>query len=983
MNHREGYQGNILLKPTNVPVAFTQEQVQEYIKCAQDPIYFIKKYVKVIHVDRGLVDFDLYQYQEELVTKLDDNRFVICKFGRQTGKSVTVAAFFLHYIMFNANKVTCILANKLATAKEILDRIKRMFENLPSWLQQGVKEWNKTSIVLENDSKVIASATSLSAVRGMSINMLMIDEAAFIPPNQIEEFYTSVFPTISSGADTKVFLVSCVVGTTHVFTDKGIKTVESFVNKDKPENPILGYEIDEYKVHGRTKLNNGNIMVNSGIAKTLKFTTTSSELECSLNHKLWACKDGNYGWYKASELTEDDYISIKYGMETWGDNDDISDYDYTPSSKEHNAFIPPKKVTEDIAYFMGLFLAEGYARKMLSENGDVRGGQVVISCGDDLSETMNKLGLKWSLKDQDLHYCINSKSLLMFLEYLGIDINLKAKEKIIPDKILSWSRKNLSAFLRGYFDGDGCVERERKRISVVSASETMVKQIRMILLNMGILSSKYKTIIPPSKIVKVHSTVYSLVLNHKNSQLFKDNIGFSLDRKRKIMESNINYVNRYDKEDVVPNIRDIFESKNISYDKKELAKKTRNLNRDRCFDIISADDAKKIHNILDKNIKWEKIKKIENSENVVYDFSLDHIENDFWCHSVLYNGIIGHQTPNGMNFFYKMWEDAIEDRNDYCPMEVTWDKVPGRDEEWKQNQIRQLGQMKFDQEHEGHFLGSTNTLISGPVLRSLVPRAEKYSIDSLSVLEDPREDRTYCLVADVSRGAGIDFSAFLVIDITEVPYRIVARYRNNFIPPLVYPDVIYRTASKYNDAWILVEVNDAGGQVVDGLYNDYEYENLITVSNRGRKGQVADSGFGANVNLGIKTSPQVKRIGCQALKTLVEDQKIIVDEYDTIFELSTFIARGKTFEADIGSHDDLAMCLILWAWLTTQPIFKELTNDDIRELLYKERMQRIEDDMTPFGFIDDGRNEETFVDNEGTRWTTFDQDKIDSDWGTF
>jgi len=202
------YLGNPNLKAKGVNVDFTTEQIGEYLKCQQDPIYFIKKYVKIVHLDRGLVNFDLYDFQEHIVNTVHDNRFVICKLPRQSGKSTTTIAYLLHYVLFNAEVSVAILANKQATARELLHRLKLAYEHLPKWLQQGVEQWNKGTIELENGSRILASATSSSAIRGSSFNLIFLDEFAFVPHEVADEFFSSVYPTITSGETTKVLMVS-------------------------------------------------------------------------------------------------------------------------------------------------------------------------------------------------------------------------------------------------------------------------------------------------------------------------------------------------------------------------------------------------------------------------------------------------------------------------------------------------------------------------------------------------------------------------------------------------------------------------------------------------------------------------------------------------------------------------------------------------------------------------------------------------------
>ena len=529
----ETYLGNPNLKSVGVPVEWTEESLQEYVKCEDSPEYFIENYVQIIHVDKGLVPFNMYPYQQEMIRKFTDNRFVICKMPRQTGKSTTIIAFLLHYILFNESVNIAVLANKGAVARELLSRLQLAYEHLPKWLQQGVVVWNKGNIEVENGSKVIAAATSSSAVRGSSFNIIFLDEFAHVPSNIAEQFFTSVYPTISAGESTKVLIVS---------------------------------------------------------------------------------------------------------------------------------------------------------------------------------------------------------------------------------------------------------------------------------------------------------------------------------------------------------------------------------------------------------------------------------------------------TPLGMNMFYKMWIESEEGRNDYVPIEVHWSEMPGRNEKWKQETIRNTSETQFTQEFECEFVGSTHTLVSPSKLRTMVFQSPLYQQQGLDVYEEPHTSKTYALIADTARGRGVDYSAFSVFDVSEVPYRQVAKYRDNQISPLLYPNVIYHTGNKYNTAHVLVEVNDIGSQVADTLHYDLEYENIMIITMRGRAGQQIGGGFAKNIQLGIKTSKQIKRIGCAALKDMIECDKLLIPDFDTIQELTTFAARNNSFEAEEGSHDDLAMTLVIFSWLVQQRYFKEMTNLDIRQKLFQDQMDVLEQDMLPFGLIDDGLAEETFKDNDGQTW---------------
>jgi len=329
-------------------------------------------------------------------------------------------------------------------------------------------------------------------------------------------------------------------------------------------------------------------------------------------------------------------------------------------------------------------------------------------------------------------------------------------------------------------------------------------------------------------------------------------------------------------------------------------------------------------------------------------------------------------TPHGMNMFYKLWVDAEEGRNSYVPIEVHWSEVPGRDEKWKAETIKNTSESQFNTEFECEFLGSIDTLITPSKLRTLAYREPIQSNAGLDIHESPVEGKTYVLTADVSRGTSNDYSAFIVVDVSQVPYKIVAKFRDNELKPLIFPSKIYDVARAYNQAFVMVEVNDIGEQVANALQFDLEYDNLIMASMRGRAGQVLGGGFsGGKAQLGIRTTKSVKKIGCSNLKQLVEDSKLIVEDYDVINELSTFIVKGPSFQADEGCNDDLVSCLFLFAWATDQTYFKELTDVDIRKTMMAEQQDMLEQDMAPFGFIVDGLEDENIgemVDEYGTRW---------------
>jgi hypothetical protein len=529
------YLGNPNLKKANVAVEFTEENVLEFVKCKSDPVYFAKNYIKIVSLDHGEIPFKMYPFQEKLINNFHENRFNICRMPRQTGKSTTCVSYLLHYAVFNDNVNIAILANKASTAQDLLSRLQFAYEKLPKWMQQGIVSWNKRSLELENGSKIIAASTSASAVRGGSYNVIFLDEFAFIPNHIADEFFASVYPTISSGKSTKVLIVS---------------------------------------------------------------------------------------------------------------------------------------------------------------------------------------------------------------------------------------------------------------------------------------------------------------------------------------------------------------------------------------------------------------------------------------------------TPKGMNHFYRIWHDAERGKNEYIPTDVHWSEVPGRDDKWKAQTIANTSEQQFKVEFECEFLGSVDTLVSAAKLRSLVYDDPIKSNAGLDIYEEPQKDHNYVVTVDVARGVEKDYSAFTICDATSFPYRLVAKYRDNQIKPMLFPSIIKDLAVAYNKAYILVEVNDIGEQVGQILHMDLEYDNVLMCTMRGRAGQLVGQGFsGKKSQMGVKMSKNVKKIGCMNLKTLIEGDKLDIKDYDTISELTTFIQKANSFEAEDGCNDDLAMCLVIFAWLIAQPYFKEMTDNDVRKRLYEEQKNQIEQDMAPFGFISDGLDGgESFIDEDGDRW---------------
>lgn len=315
-------------------------------------------------------------------------------------------------------------------------------------------------------------------------------------------------------------------------------------------------------------------------------------------------------------------------------------------------------------------------------------------------------------------------------------------------------------------------------------------------------------------------------------------------------------------------------------------------------------------------------------------------------------------TPNGMNnMFYKVYQDCKKKKGQFRLMEIEWYEVPGRDDEWRKKMIDTIGRRKFDQEFSCSFLGNEGSLIPLDVLERISVRTPIKEIEGLYIYEEPQEDHIYVITVDVSRGSGLDYSAFSVIDVTSTPYTQVACYYNNEIPSMVYPHVIHEVGCRYNYAHTLIELNDAGCQVADILAHDLEYVSMLWVGNSGKGGQQVGNPNSAKP--GVKTTKPVRTVGCSNLRLMMEQEKLEIWDKNTFAEMTAFVAKGDRYEADTGAHDDLMMTLVLFAWLIEQPYFADLTNKRTREDLVSDRLKKLEEAMIPFGFFDDGKNGHT------------------------
>lgn len=798
---------------------------------------------------------------------------------------------------------------------------------------------NKKIIDIQDNGKVeLYDLLEVENGHHYTANNIENSNCAWISKTVWDKFWTSTFPTISSGKNSKLILVSCVSKDTMVITQEGIKTVESFIQKENDG----AYIVPEYSVLGKDKFNNGSIMVNSGRVPTKIIKSPHSELECSFEHKLWACKNGRYDWYKSSELEVGDYISIQYGMNVWGNNDSIN-FDYTPYDNWRNKNVYKfDKITPDLAYLIGLYIAEGYIDKY----------RMCITCGDDISNVFDRLGIKYACLD-GIHYTVSSLALCEMFRHLGFDTSKKAKEKEIPERLFSMSKENIVAMLQGMFDGDGCSTTDGG-VLYYSTSKKLIKQIQMLLNNLGILCGWRSHMARPTKKVKVTSLVYTIELNRNMSKLFYDIVGFQLERKQRNKVILEDYYHTRDSLDIIPNSANLIRKYHLSVKCKTfLRKKSKNIQRKKMLEIKDFIDDEYWNtfydNVISEHIYWEKITKIEESENYVYDFSLNDIPNDKFCHSVIYNGIIGHQTPNGRDHFYDFWKNAIDGKSDMYPMEVNWWDVPGRDEEWRKNILKNITQEQFNVEYGNSFDASSDTLISpdmfGRLERNIID--PEYATKTMRVYEPPQEGRQYIATVDCA-DVGADFSTISVIDITEFPWRQVAVFGDDAISHLSLPQMIVNICTKYNNADVLVESNEIGNTVLYILNYDKEYENIIRTFDKTGK-----------PTLGQKTTSKTKSVGCARFKDMVETEKLIIQDKKTFGELRHFCLSGTSYEAEQGFHDDYVMGLVNLAYYASTPQFKTKYESNFSDEYQREYDEKIIESLSPLPLFASRMGEES------------------------
>ena len=881
----EIYLGNKNLKNKDVKISYTKDQIEEYVKCSQDVNYFCENYVKIVSVDKGLVPFKPFEYQKNMFNTFDSNRYTICKMPRQVGKTTGVVGYLLHKILFNENYNIAVLANKQVQAREILSRIQLAYEWLPKWLQQGIVEWNKGNIELENGSKILASATSSSAVRGQSYNCVAGNSKIDILFEGKEYNITlSNLNTLLANSSKHTNIINTL--TKDILLDKvninvfrqqihqmvfsnniQEKTYIESANRTSSYNTKMhGWnrsfrqysEITYKRTYTGTSALNKNDFRKFNEEKTLvcllsygeRETRETSQYELGgsniLYERVITSSKRTYDWEKAFKRNKEENFLIQPREKTH-----IRTSDEKFSCKKRNKY--PKDCRMEAEHIQFITRKEE-DKRALGQNKQEPREDTKNSGKTSRYEEIRRSKSKDEQSSQGkntLEQGLKIKTADGYKLFDGI-------RKTIGQKVIKLS---LSC-------GKTITCTEDHKIS------TEYGWLEAKLCEGLIVNTTYGMSIVDSISIDIDTDVYDLLQVQDVNSFYANDI----------LVHNCVYLDEFA---FVPrNVQDQFFAS--------------------VFPTISSGNTSKL---------------------------------------------LITSTPNGMNLFYKLWTDSENGENDYARVDVHWSDVPGRDEAWKQRTIRATSEDQFKQEFECQFLGSSNTLIHPSSLSKLTYIKPIAVNAGVKVYKEPKKDHIYCITVDVSEGLGLDSSSFVVIDCTTVPYEVVATFKDASISQLLFPTLINNVGNYYNEAAVLVETN-IGSQVVNILHQDLEYENVIMTKSNGRKGTVV--GSDGLARLGMKTTKVTKRIGCANIKDIIENNKIFLNDYDIVNELSTYVVDGTSYNAEDGYHDDLIMCLVLFAWLIQQNYFKDTSNTDIRRRLLDEQ----EDNFTPFGFIHDGQPEE-------------------------
>lgn len=942
-----------------------KERARKWLRCKVDPEYFIRNFVKIVHQEKGIIPFDMYEFQERALSDLFQYDYTITLKARQMGLTTLLSAYALWLMIFEENKEVLALSYKQTKARNIIKKIKRMNSHLPSWMKESTPIDNQLEVEFGNGSKASAESTTSDAGRSESASFVIIDEAAFI--DNAAEVWSAVKLTLDVGGGTCAVL-SCVTDDTYVFTNEGLTQVSEITENLNGEGD---YAIPGgYSVLGKNKMRKGQFFKHNGTAETKIVETKFGSVQGTPNHKLFSCSSArDFGWKKIKNISEGDWVPIQYGMEKFGGNDSLEEVKVT---EKMSNVISNEKITPDLAYLFGAYISEGSCYIPKNSDGSKVGASFTFTCEDPIiEEVCENLGLNVSCHD-GIHRNVSSKTLLQIFESVGFDLGSRAHEKEIPSKLLKMSKENIIALLQGIFDGDGWSRKKRGTVGFVSVSEELVNQVRLLLQNLGILSSKSRR----SKEYfndrndfghdyDFNHDVFSLSLSKGNSRKFHKKIGFRLKRKQEEVE----IYERANTKDTVPHSLDIvhelfnaapfgaytFRKKhdiNLGGNlvNKTTRYKTEHISREKILDLlevcgqyISEERESEIREIVNENIRWTKVKSVEEGEEKeTYDFSLPDKKEDDWAHSVTYNGIIGHQTPTGVGtWFHETWQKATRgDRikklstnpevwkgvgeNDFHPIKLHWSLHPERDQEWRDEQTRTMGEKKAARECDCDFSTSGDTVIDQQIIKWYDKVATKEPVEThrrgkgdVWIWNQPSPGNTYIMASDVARGDGDDYSTFQIYEATKMEQ--VAEYKGK-IPPSEFGNLLYTYGSMFNDALLVIERDSYGWTAMQRVI-DRNYPNLLYTSNDLKLVEIdRDKAFGKDkkMNPGLDTNRNTRGLIISTLQRFMRKKWIHCKSSRFTEELQTFIWKNKGTrqkpEHMDGYNDDLVFAAAFACW---------------------------------------------------------------------
>lgn len=900
----------------------------------------MKKYCYIQHPHKGRILFKLFPFQEKVLTLFKENKYTITNKSRQLGISTLIAAYSMWLMLFHKDKNILALATTQTTARNLVRKVQFMYQNLPKWLKIPHEENNKLSLVLTNGSRIRAASSNSDASRSEAVSLLIIDEAAFI--DNIEDTFTSAQQTLATGG--QCVAVSCVIEDTYVNTSKGIQQVKDFIQNKDYIGPV---EIPSYNIQGMETLRQGSLFYNNGKVPTKKIKTRYSILEGSLPHKVYASTTKGFHWSKLEDLSVGDFIAVAGGYRIWG-NRDITNFTQRLDKSCKRLDFDTRIVHPDLSYLFGLYIAGGSSDNKY---------YIDIVCGDsqDIDVQLHKLNLPYSKQDNYLGKRLSYINLVDLFKHVGFDLDNTAERKVIPKRLLQMSEKNIIGLLQGLFDGNGTVTSEGT-IGYTSVSKELVLQIRAILLNLGIYTNLYtRTAEETNKYVtqklkegaewtanwnEHKHDAYILEMYGEDSKKFADLIGFRVNRKQKKLDTYIKAKLqrvRTNIKHIIPNsrkfVQDLQERSKLSQGKfarttglslsnilnrttprftDNVSVKNLNIIYEKWKHLLTEEEIKKWNAILDPHLRWVPVQEIIDSENYTYDFSLPEIEGDSWCHSVLYNGVLGHQTPNGIgNWFHRTFTKAQTKENSFLPIRLDWKVHPERDQSWRDQQDSDLGPKMASQECDAEFTSSGNTVIESEDITffettQVQEPIEKRGLEgSYWIWDLPDYTRSYIIGVDVARGDGSDFSAFQILDIETLEQ--VGEYKGK-IGASDFGNFLVAVGTEYNNALLVIENANLGWSTVEQVIKR-DYANLFYSSTS--QNETIESYLKKHENdklvPGFTNSTKTRPLIISKLVSFLRERGITIRSKRLIHELRTFIWKNGKAQAASGYNDDLVL----------------------------------------------------------------------------